>query len=449
MVAVALAIGYLGLMLLVFISKLVLRCFALLARSRRRLPPADRFAAPPSHIAVLVHGTWSRSASWTLPGSALRRAVCETLGNSVMFARLSWSGLNRFASRERARVQLVRRLEELRNDFPLVPILVVGHSHGGNIALGAISSLGERPGPPALVCLSTPFLVAERRELGGMAPLAAWAAPAVVVFFICVGVASEIPKLASGGAEIAVGCASLVISVVLGVAAKALAERSADRILKALDCRIPPAADLLIIRTTADEASAGLNFASLLSEALERVYSFAARPVLDAHETLIEWADALRRRKGWVLGGSAACAAAVLSIKLAIPAPSAAVAVLGLILLAAPGLVFLIWIQGGYGFYLGKFIVLGVMLAPLVVLLGIFAIFLGPELVLSSLFVHISAEASPIGSHTVTMVRSVFANDSGSLAALKHSRSYDAPMALAALKEWLSVNQRKRWGQAI
>ena len=54
---------------------------SLAARRRDRQPPEEAPVDEPSTVITLVHGTWSRRAAWTQPGSPLRRTgrVAESL----------------------------------------------------------------------------------------------------------------------------------------------------------------------------------------------------------------------------------------------------------------------------------------------------------------------------------------------------------------------------------
>ena len=51
------------------------------------------------------------------------------------------------------------------HDFPDAKLVLVCHSHGGNVALHALQDEELRGAVAGVVCLATPFLIAARREL--------------------------------------------------------------------------------------------------------------------------------------------------------------------------------------------------------------------------------------------------------------------------------------------
>jgi pimeloyl-ACP methyl ester carboxylesterase len=76
-----------------------------------------------------------------------------------------WSGGNDHEARLKAASDLAHRLEGLAAAFPTTRFLLVGHSHGGNVALAAMKAIpaAQRVG---VVCLATPFYnIAERTLL--------------------------------------------------------------------------------------------------------------------------------------------------------------------------------------------------------------------------------------------------------------------------------------------
>src|ERR1041384_1512570 len=108
-------------------------------------------------VFFLVHGTWSRFARWTRGGSLLRHAIRDRFGQSVEFRRLSWSGKNTHAARREAAERLADDLESCRRDRLDSPIVLIGHSHGGNVIIYAAARKSVREEISALVCLATPF----------------------------------------------------------------------------------------------------------------------------------------------------------------------------------------------------------------------------------------------------------------------------------------------------
>jgi len=98
---------------------------------------------------------------WFEPGSEFREQLASNLRDSnVRFATriLIWDGHNSIVSRNKAAIvlaDLFRSLAKASND----PIVVIAHSHGGNVALRAVHIAGEDAiANLKVVTLATPFL---------------------------------------------------------------------------------------------------------------------------------------------------------------------------------------------------------------------------------------------------------------------------------------------------
>jgi hypothetical protein len=118
---------------------------------------------------VLVHGTWGRGflpcfrtsiANWCRIESnfvgELRTAILSVLpGVEPTIEPFSWSGRNSVFARKEAAGRLAERLSQLSECAGRT--LIISHSHGGNVALNAISTLSDASN--LYVCtLATPFL---------------------------------------------------------------------------------------------------------------------------------------------------------------------------------------------------------------------------------------------------------------------------------------------------
>lgn len=110
---------------------------------------------PASTCCVLVHGIrlLGNPRKW-MTRSDLRVALGEALP-SAKIASFEWSGGNTQAAREEATRRLGEQLRRLKQEFE--HIVVISHSHGGNVALQAIRSLDEHR-QFDLVTMGTPFL---------------------------------------------------------------------------------------------------------------------------------------------------------------------------------------------------------------------------------------------------------------------------------------------------
>src|SRR5688572_10380765 len=113
---------------------------------------------------TLVHGTFAPNARWVSPGSSLRRNVTRRCGVSVNFHVFRWSGWNTHTSRLKAAARLRQHLIDLGDKFPNVAHFVVAHSHGGTVTLYALRDPAIKAKLAGVACLSTPFIVVQRRE---------------------------------------------------------------------------------------------------------------------------------------------------------------------------------------------------------------------------------------------------------------------------------------------
>jgi pimeloyl-ACP methyl ester carboxylesterase len=119
--------------------------------------------ASPSFVLVLVHGTFASRAPWTQAGSRFRAVLEQKLG-SVHFEPFEWTGANADKARRLAGGRLHEKLVELRARFPSALIYVVGHSHGGNVALYATQH-DPQAVVAGVVAIATPFLHARVRKV--------------------------------------------------------------------------------------------------------------------------------------------------------------------------------------------------------------------------------------------------------------------------------------------
>jgi hypothetical protein len=173
---------------------------------------------------VLVHGTWpdgmlaasgdflrralrlsarSRQAQgsryWYQDDHAFGRELCARLqADGLRVERhepLLWSGANSFRARFDAAADLTSRLEALAGRT-----LIVGHSHGGSVALQSVARLtSERARDIEVVTLSTPFVRA-----------VACASPALAGAVTAIGMAAIVGDAALRGRAAGVGIGDLI-----------------------------------------------------------------------------------------------------------------------------------------------------------------------------------------------------------------------------------------------
>src|SRR5215510_7812087 len=98
-------------------------------------------------LLFVIHGSnahtwWRRLANggypWWRRWSLFNLEVRRAFGRECEVREFYWSGLNRHEGRLKAGIDLARLIEK---DAPNRKIHLVGHSHGGNVALVAVNQL--------------------------------------------------------------------------------------------------------------------------------------------------------------------------------------------------------------------------------------------------------------------------------------------------------------------
>jgi Lipase (class 3) len=128
-------------------------------------PPAP--AEQPLVLVTIVHGTWARlrvpfygNPLWFEQGSPFvedLRANLSALGIQAEIDAFLWSGANSLFARIDASRNLARRIERRAEKSPDVRQVIVGHSHGGTVALLSLRALLPNV-QPIVVTLATPFM---------------------------------------------------------------------------------------------------------------------------------------------------------------------------------------------------------------------------------------------------------------------------------------------------
>ena len=120
-------------------------------------------------VVHLVHGTWpfgffgrwsNTAKAWFEDGSAVRNNIQTLADRPIQFREFRWSGRNSLNARSKASDELYEYLNCVRRQQPNAKHVIVAHSHGGTVAMQALSVWrwhAVEPPIKALVCLSTPF----------------------------------------------------------------------------------------------------------------------------------------------------------------------------------------------------------------------------------------------------------------------------------------------------
>jgi pimeloyl-ACP methyl ester carboxylesterase len=140
---------------------------------------------------VLVHGTWANKATWIEESSYFASRLTAAVPCSETRA-FRWTGANREKARRKAALQLAEFTSRLKQDHEDAEIVVVGHSHGGNVALDAYGEPWGRESIDRVVCLGTPFFHFRPRELKPAAYVIATGVLALLCFGMVLGRAYQL-----------------------------------------------------------------------------------------------------------------------------------------------------------------------------------------------------------------------------------------------------------------
>jgi uncharacterized membrane protein YhaH (DUF805 family) len=112
---------------------------------------------------ILIHGTFARNAIWTEPDEVIASALRQMARRPKLF-RFIWSGGNSHLARIRAAMDLRREIASIAQDG-FTGIHLVGHSHGGTVALLANNDPSVSKYIKSATYLGTPFTISQPRSL--------------------------------------------------------------------------------------------------------------------------------------------------------------------------------------------------------------------------------------------------------------------------------------------
>jgi predicted alpha/beta-hydrolase family hydrolase len=331
----------------------------------------------PRTVLTLVHGTWARNSRWP----ELEAVIADVLPKPLQVNYFQWPHWNSVIGRHRASVALADSLREQFESYPDCHHCVIGHSHGGNVAMKALAAPDLQARVDSVVCLSTPFLIAEPQRFSER--LVQFVALMIAVFTPGVVQDTEAgrrflvahPDLASG---LFLAWLGLLIWMVW------VADRTKPELLRAL--QQPPLEGLyaksLILRLPADEASLAL----ALTQAAGGVGSAAWTAIYK----LIAFDLPGLARAGWLI-----------FLPVVIVITKAWMLLVLVLCLVWPITALLLFPFGGVGLMLH-----------------------GPSLL-------ISVESTPPGAWTVVQAVPISQG-------LRHSLTYKAPEALEQIRGWLA-----------
>lgn len=122
-------------------------------------------AAHPELIVSLVHGTWGTRSPLADETSSFCDGLRDRLDEPVHFSAFRWSGDNSHVARIAASRKLREYVAAVKEAHPAARHYLVCHSHGGNIAFYALRDRETADRVAGVVTISTPFIHATARPM--------------------------------------------------------------------------------------------------------------------------------------------------------------------------------------------------------------------------------------------------------------------------------------------
>lgn len=364
---------------------------------------------------VLVHGTWARGSRWP----KVEAMLADAFAGRAHVEYVEWPGHNQVCARMKGVRALIRALRRSIRAHPDARHVVIAHSHGGNVALRALRARWLRRRIAGLVCLSTPFLVARRREFSSDAQSVFMGALHAVIA-VTVGYQVQRHPALSGAPEKVL----LATALAAGALAMYMVPKGTPRFLRRIAFATDSDVPALLVRSPADEASLSLAFVAAIDTVrstvwklfMERIPGFFARLARRA-------VDAVRSRIG--TGGSLILGIAVwaaLGAAVRIPSPGTSVPIGMTIVLVAALLLALL-----------PYLVAALVAIPAVCVNMLALIPFGFAYASRAPFLEVTAESTPPGRWSVYQLQFPDRDPE----TLRHSVTYQDARALGEIARWL------------
>lgn len=359
-------------------------------------------ANTPDVVISLIHGTWARSAAWTLPSSLLSLALRNKLDSKkVLFFRFGWSGKNSIKSRASAGVVLNHNLKEIFARYPHAKHFIIAHSHGGSVALNCLDH-EIADAVDGIICLGTPVFVTKPRIYTKMSQLIMRSIP-VIMFLWLLGIVIETAHISHW-----------LVKLPLMLVACFFAIKMTDRLtIWSNTLSVPhdflflPMSKVIFIRASGDEASMALSASYFFSWIITKIASAEVIKSLD--HILIR--VIVKTFPGGRFFDSKPLTRLV-NIFWAIVALATFVLILPLAIL--------------------EFALSLLLMVPMLAILPMLAITIGPEMAIGCFFHDISTEPTPPGHWLLSQF------SSRGMGGLEHSLLYNDPRVIEAICSWLA-----------
>jgi predicted alpha/beta hydrolase family esterase len=378
----------------------------------------------------------------------LCRNLEEAFGTSLILRSFRWSGSNSFSCRSAAATGLSAYLQRGIEDNPFSKQVVIAHSHGGNVVLYALRDPKIRERIDGVVCISTPFIVALPRHFGAMPHVQAMSVRFAFFLFLAAAICMRLPyfqNLNFDNVRIAHWLVFIVvyITTVFLVSPFETVIGSFMRKQKAKvvhDLAICPVDDLrlLVVRSTADEASSALTAAQFVGWLATSCWTALSTMfgLLDLIETpAVNWS---KRRKTFLWA----------SIVIFFVGYWRVIYETRLNPGEKHNLLWLLFLTACFGVavatvlpFITRWVVqtvvlipnilIGLLFAPLYVILSIFSLPFSPVLAFALWSLQITVEPTPAGACRVVQISP--SKSSG----LRHSSPYSDPSAVQEIVNWI------------
>jgi pimeloyl-ACP methyl ester carboxylesterase len=329
-----------------------------------------------------------------------------------VFHRFEWKGGNSVAARVKAAERLAGELRGLHANEQQANHFIIAHSHGGNIACYTLQDHPELQQQIAgVICLSTPFLHVQKRKVTPLDPehLIIFITAGLITFWLPMYllVPEEVLWLYSGLFLFLVGWLALA-----GYGGQACIIY--ERMMKLTS----PLTQFFIVRVAADEASAALILLQVSIWLMNKAVILVLFPLLSFK---------------WLMRGTGRLVKSVAEASL-----ESAFGLFLNLLLAPLGLLFVPVLLILAVLLLITVPILVVLLSiPLAIGMVMTALIVGVKLAAAHIYLDLSVEPAPPGSHTICQFSFRGNVEERIKAILNHSIVYQSPEIATAIITWI------------